>query len=313
MIWCILFLLLPGNAFNLSNSLSKFQDRYNIPGIAVALVNKTSFHYTTLGYANLTSSTPISPKSIFQYGSITKLFTTALILNRGWLVKNRVCNYLSFCNLCKDIRNVTLFQLLTHTSGLPKMPPNKYSRKDIQEYLCEWKKISGKWKYSNLGYALLSWTLQDSPRTYLENLNKTFLVPMKMMSTSFGRTKNLVQGYNYQNSPILLRKITPLYGSGYLRGSLDNLRKFLQGNLGKSSFEKIFWQMRQPHYQINENVSMGYGWLVLPDIIEKDGVLNGFSSYLGVSTRSHRGIVILLNKKINAITNYGRYLLRQRF
>src|SRR5580658_30453 len=73
------------------------------------------------GFANLEWDIPNTPDTKFRIGSVTKQFTAVLILKleeQGKLsVNDPVKNYIADAPAAWD--NITLFHLLTHTSGLP--------------------------------------------------------------------------------------------------------------------------------------------------------------------------------------------------
>ena len=73
------------------------------------------------GSANLEWQIPNSPTTKFRLGSVIKQFTAACVLlleERGkWKVSDPIKNYLPEAPAAGD--KITLFHLLTHTSGIP--------------------------------------------------------------------------------------------------------------------------------------------------------------------------------------------------
>lgn len=124
---------------------------------------------------------PPDEKTLFEIGSITKVFTTTLLAEMhvaGELtLNNRVNRYLPIEGrlVCRGGDQVTLMHLATHTSGLPRLPPNltwkklatdnpyaDYSAEDLHAGLakCRLKNRPGaRTRYSNLGSGLLGHVL----------------------------------------------------------------------------------------------------------------------------------------------------------
>ena len=128
------------------------------------------------GFANLEWDIPNSPATKFRLGSITKQFTAACVLlleERGKLkIEDPVKKYMADAPAAWD--KVTIFHLLTHTSGIPNFTgfPEYRSRKAeaiAPEKLVEWFRDKPlefqpgeKWNYSNSGYVLLGYLIEKS-------------------------------------------------------------------------------------------------------------------------------------------------------
>lgn len=90
------------------------------PGVTVAVMKKGQLAYAKgFGLANLETSTPVTPQSVFRIGSVTKQFTAAALLQlqeAGLVsVDDTLGKYLPEVPRANDI---TLRQMLNHTSGL---------------------------------------------------------------------------------------------------------------------------------------------------------------------------------------------------
>lgn len=98
--------------------------RYNVPGAALAIHRRGRLYETAAGVLNLETRVRATPDSVFQIGSITKIFTTSLIMqlvDEGKLdLDTPVREYLpGFTAADREAaRTVTPRHFLTHTSGI---------------------------------------------------------------------------------------------------------------------------------------------------------------------------------------------------
>ena len=110
------------------NNLQAYTDQlckeYQLPGITVAIKSKGELFTAASGVLNLDTQLKSTPDSAFQIGSITKVFTTTLIMqlvDKGRIELDRpVIDYLADFKVASDYatHHITVRQLLNHTSGL---------------------------------------------------------------------------------------------------------------------------------------------------------------------------------------------------
>jgi beta-lactamase class C len=95
-------------------------------GVAVAVRINGKTEFFNYGFANLARNERVTAESIFNLGSVGKVFATTLLaeaVNRGELsLDDPVAKYVTELERGGDIRRVTLGQLASHTSGLPRTP-----------------------------------------------------------------------------------------------------------------------------------------------------------------------------------------------
>ncbi|GAA4344763.1 serine hydrolase [Flaviaesturariibacter amylovorans] len=124
----------------------------------------------SFGYRNFDTKEPLDAESLFDLASVSKQFTAMgiLMLREEGRLQLTDSLYRYFPEL--PYRNVTLHQLLTHTSGLPDYEslmaqhwdPDKIAfNADMIRFLATEKPKpefapGAKWSYSNTGYALLA-------------------------------------------------------------------------------------------------------------------------------------------------------------
>jgi beta-lactamase class C len=113
-------------------------------GVAVAIRMNGETRFFNYGFANLARNERVTSDSIFNLGSVGKLFATTLVAeaaNRGEVsLDDPVAKYVTELERGGDIRRVTLRQLASHTSGLPRGPQErdhrgKYTWPDFVRFL----------------------------------------------------------------------------------------------------------------------------------------------------------------------------------
>ena len=108
----------------LPSRIKELMAETSVPGVSLAVMHHDEVYETAAGYVNLSAKIEATTDSVFQIGSITKLFTTTLILqliDEGKLnLDEKVNHYLPEFQLADNEASeiVTLRQLLTHTSGM---------------------------------------------------------------------------------------------------------------------------------------------------------------------------------------------------
>lgn len=137
-----------------------------IPGVSLAVLRKGKIVLLkSYGLANVEHQVPVKPETIFQSGSIGKQFTAAavmiLVQENKLSLDDKISKY--FPDLPATWKDITVWHLLTHTSGLGDYPPEIDLKRDYteDEFLAAFKKApldfepGTSWNYSNVGYVTL--------------------------------------------------------------------------------------------------------------------------------------------------------------
>lgn len=179
----------------------------NIPGLALLVMkNGQVVHQQGFGLANVELAVPVSPQSLFQTGSIGKMFTAVLIL------KLAESGQLSLDDpLSKHLPGtppawaaVTLRMMLNHTSGIPDYTLADYGR-IIPGGEAELLKIAqakpldfrpgNDWRYSNTAYVLLGQVIRNvTGRFYGDLLVEQLFRPLGMATARPINERDIVPG-----------------------------------------------------------------------------------------------------------------------
>lgn len=326
---CVFFALLSGEeAFpqkkQIDEKVTFFMRAHQIPGIAAVVHLDGKSRLLTYGTKTLRSGDPVTPQTIFEIGSITKVFTSTELALKVLEGKMRLND--SIEKYIHALPAVSLLELATHTSSLPRIPPKKYqnSFSHLIEYLMRWRPrypIGSHYQYSNLGYGLLGYALaKETGEPYFHLIHKDILAPLKMHATMIHVPPFMehlyATGYTAAGEPAKKWKLNLWPAGGALRSTAEDMGQFLEANLGirgPAPLLKAMAVAQQPFYQVNDTLTLGLGWqrVLLGDhlIIDKNGGTSGFSSYIGMIPTKKVGIVLLSNRAHSRITKLGRQLL----
>ncbi len=173
-----------------------------LPGISVGIVYDQDLIYAKgFGYSDLKKKTPATSKTIYRIASITKTFTATAIMqlrDQGKLrLDDPIMKYLDWFeikNRFPEAPEITIWHLLTHTSGLPRESAFPYwtdyqfpTREEMIDALPNQETVypsEEKFKYSNLGFALAGEIVAAvSGRPYDKYIEESILKPLNMNDT----------------------------------------------------------------------------------------------------------------------------------
>ncbi|MHA4738969.1 serine hydrolase domain-containing protein [Dyadobacter sp. MSC1_007] len=197
------------------------------------------------GMADVELNAPLSQDASFEIGSTTKQFTAAAVMQlveRGLIQLNDPVN--KYINFNSKPHQVTIEQLLNHTSGIKPPPRNEYLSIIRSNYprdtLLRLLENGGfnfepgtAMNYSNMGYFILGQLIEKvSGKDYETYLEENILSKAKMTNTYYSDAetvrKERAHGYNnLQNKNILTRAELPYYRWTYSAGALSSTVKDL--------------------------------------------------------------------------------------
>jgi len=227
-------------------------------GLVVGVIQRD--HCSIFGYGNVSDAGPEPPcgDTLFEIGSITKVFTATLLsttvvdglLNLDDSVRDLVP---ALSNLPPEI---TLVRLATHTSGLPKMPLNviwsmlrnrhnpyaAYTTADLLDYLSSYRPkqrpIPTEISYSNLGVGLLGHILAQKlgvsyEQAVVSRICDKLDLPDTRITLSPGQKQRLSTPHSATGKPGQNWDLPAFAGAGALRSTANDMLKFLAANLGR--------------------------------------------------------------------------------
>lgn len=323
-----------GKAEELNQKIIEYMEEYRIPGVALAFFDGKKGWISTYGVASKETNKPITKDTIFEIASITKVFTsTALalhVMDGDMSLDDPLSRFLpALDKKFRPINKVTLLNLATHSSSLPRVAPDMDGelpkRHQIIQFIQNWEPntpIGSHYLYSNLGFGLLGYALENvENRSFEEVMQHDILKPLGMHHTfTVVPSKDMhlyAQGYGPKGFRAPYRKDNFLPGGGALRSTADDMLKFLLANLnieGPQKLRQAMQNAQQPFFKVSNKLTLGLGWQRVHVnkmlVIDKNGGLPGFSSYIGMIPEKKMGVVLLVNKSKADSTEIGREILK---
>jgi len=269
------------------------------------------------GFANLEWKIPNSPTTRFRLGSLTKQFTAASILlleERGKLnTGDLVRKYMPDAPAAWD--KITLFNLLTHTSGIPNFTsfpdyaalepfpttPEKLVAR-FRDKPLEFQP-GEKWAYSNSGYVLLGYLLEKiSGQPYAQFVQQNIFTPLGMQDSGYDSNSAIIphraSGYvpraNGPENAGYINMTIP-QAAGGLYSTTEDLLRWEQGLFGgkllsAASLRKMTTPFKN-HYAFGLDVAETKG----RKVIQHGGGIEGFNTFLAYYPEDKLTVVVLAN------------------
>jgi CubicO group peptidase (beta-lactamase class C family) len=281
-------------------------------GMAVCVVTPNHQRLVAYGRERLGDLRPVTAETVFEIGSITKVFTALLLADmarRGEMgLDDPVARHLPADFRLPELagRPITLADLATHTSGLPSWPPfpgtplspswlnniAQFSSEDFKAWLANFHPephppTAAGWWYSNSGYTLLGMALAHRGGESFETLLQARVIkPMGLHDTTFRPTAamepRLAQGHDASLKPVPPLDIGIFSPAGALRSTPRDLSRFAASILPGSGAriapdEQLLLTVQRSVPWIGGKQALG--WEVLDDpggaFMSKDGVTFG--------------------------------------
>jgi CubicO group peptidase (beta-lactamase class C family) len=320
-------LILSTNAQDKSLKIDELVNKYHeygqFSGAVLVSEGGKVIYKKGVGYANAEWKIPNVPDVKYRLGSITKQFTSMLIMQlveKGKInLDGKLSEYLHHYR--KDVGDkVTIHQLLTHTSGIPDYTEssdfmrdeirNPYPAKELIEKFCSGDlefEPGTQWKYDNSGYIILGAVIEEvTGKPYETVLKENILEPLGMNSTGYDHNEEIIEkrasgyhkaGLEIINAPYIDMSLP--FAAGSLYSTVEDLYIWDQALytdklVSNQSKEKIF----TPYMN-----NYGYGWHISEQefggekkkVISHSGGIFGFNTILLRYVDDKNLIVLLCN------------------
>ncbi len=307
----------------LDQIVKKHMDELSLSGIAIGIVKDGMPYYAKgYGWAALKERKGVTPATTFHTASISKIFTALAIMRlrdeeKLSLEQTLVETLPDLAYANDDTREITLRQLLNHTSGLPDVKGYDWSSGKSDDMALEnyFKSIllenesspGTEIQYSNLGFDLLGLVVaKASGENFEDYVEREILRPAGMGASDFRYfrldpentaqpyTKNLlgatvpqkVYPYNREHAP-----------SSTLNASAEDMTRWMANFLNRLPEEATLMEMTRPSTDLADWIGLGFQRFKVQGKtgIGHFGGDRGFRSYLLMLPEEKIGIVVLGN------------------
>jgi CubicO group peptidase (beta-lactamase class C family) len=274
------------------------------------------------------------PDSLYEIGSITKTFTglvLAQMIAQGKVALNDPVRKLlpQDALAAPNGTEITLLDLVTQHSGLPRMPDNlhpadrynpyaDYRPADLYSFLRQHglqKPADAGYLYSNLGVGLLGQALADRAGTsYGDLVRREVLLPLRMRDThltlSPAQQTRVIQGYDANHKPAHSWESDALAGAGAIRSTAADMLVYLDANLhpdhlpsGAEKYREgrtLSAALDQSHVlrdDVDRNTRIAFAWMFVEQaqIFWHNGATAGYSSFAFFNPKDDFAAVVLFN------------------
>ena len=267
------------------------------------------------GKADYAANKPNTPNTVFYIASLTKPFTSLLIMQLVEAGKLRLNNTLIdfFPGLKNEaIRKVTIHQLLSHTSGIPDfVDPSKVSVREMTDgwFIDHLNKLTtdtlpaSTFKYANSTYIILAHIVEKiTAMSYAACLKKNIMDKCAMQQSgavAVGKViRNAAKGYVKSDSGMVEVphiNLAVFKGAGSVYATAADLYKF-----DRSLYTKKLLSNKYNELMFSSTTEYGYGWFIkqVPDlgkVVYHVGGIPGYNSLLLRAIEKNYCIVLLSN------------------
>jgi serine-type D-Ala-D-Ala carboxypeptidase/endopeptidase len=299
-------------------------------GMAVCIVTPDRRRIITWGRERLSDDQMVTADTLFEIGSITKVFTSLLLADmarRGELgLDDPVTRHLPSDFRLPQLngRPITLADLSTHTSGLPRFPefPGKplspewkdaiprFTTQEFKAWLANLHPdppppSAAGWWYSNAGYTLLSIALAyRGGRSYEALLHERVIEPAGLRHTAYptaAMKTRLAECHDSDLKPIPPTELGILIGGGGLVSTPTDLSRFateiLSGSGSVAKDNEILLTVQRPAPWIGGKQALGWEVRNAPEgaFVTKDGVTWGHATSMVFDPDSRTAVIVFSN------------------
>ncbi len=284
---------------------------------------------------------PLDGQSVFEIGSISKVFTATLlaqmVLEKKVALDDPAQKFLP-ATVRMPTRNgkqITLGMLSTQNSGLPRLPSNlrpkdftnpyaDYTVQHLYDFLSSYtlpRDPGEQFEYSNLGVGLLGHVLSLAAGTSYEALVRDRIFsPLRMTNSAITlspwMTSHLALGHDDQGKVVPLWDLPTLAGAGAIRSTTDDMLKFMAANLHTE--RGAMGQAMAFAHEVRASagaptVSIGLNWITrragADTIVWHNGGTGGYRTFAGFVKSTGMAVVVLTNSGNAGADDIGMHLL----
>ncbi|MCK3779952.1 serine hydrolase [Ensifer sesbaniae] len=313
-------------------------------GIVVGITDANGRRIVAHGHPAKGDPRPVDGHTVFEIGSVTKVFTALLLadaVERGTLGLDTPVSTLlpPGVTMPEDKQApITLADLATHMSGLPRLPSNlapadvtnpyaDYNTSKLYGFLSTHKPLRRpgvEHEYSNLGAGLLGHVLAlKAGLSYEDLVERRIARPLGLEDTAITPqpdwSERRATGHDAALEPVRDWDLNALQGAGALRSTADDLLIFLEAAMGRtpSPLASAFATLLATRQPLGEGAGeQALGWVISgkgdAQVIWHNGGTGGYRSFVGYRPSTGIGVVALSNTSTEVgVDDIGQHLLNR--
>ena len=285
-------------------------------------------------------SEPLGANSVFEIGSITKVFTSTILadmVQKGEVKLDVPAQTYAPAGMVLPKRGgkeITLANLSEQNSGLPRMPANfqpadasnpyaDYTVGHLNTFLGGYqltRDIGATFEYSNLGVGVLGAILANKAgKSYEALVTERVLKPLGMTMSGIALTpamrQALAKGHDPSGAVTANWELPTFAGAGALRSNMTDMLKFLDANVGppKNNLERAMRDAQKPRAPAGPGMQIGLNWITTKsrsgvEYVWHNGGTGGYRTFIGFDPARQVGVVVLSNRSVSA-DDIGVHLL----
>lgn len=294
----------------LQTDLEAAMRQAQVPGMAWAIVREGEIiHAVGLGVTSVEDGAlPVTPDTLFRFGSITKPMTGTLILRAGLELDKPVVELVPALHFAAYGEQITLRHLLSHTSGLPSsyhpFSPWHSLADYIQHALPNYQFIAppGRvYSYSNVGIRVAGYIAEALLHTPYTDLMQQYLFdPLSMARTTFDPTVAMTYPLAQSHDVLADGQLQVQhryannvggYPSGGVISTVRDMAQFILLHLQDESLQF----MQHPQIKTFPG-TYGLTWALQDARVYHEGFISTFGSKMVLHPPSQTGIVLVSNR-----------------
>lgn len=259
------------------------------------------------GYANVKDNVLTTPRTKYRIGSITKTVVAISIMQlreKGKLnIEDNVNKYIPSFPADK---NITLRNLLTHTSGLPEQGQGSVdaaSRLKLVTWIgaqtLQFPAGTG-WRYTDYNYMVLAYIVEKITNEPLADyVKENIFTPVGMHESGMGATfpgdMFLAEGYTKKDNELVATprlRMNWLYGCGEMYTTVDDMKRLDEAIMDGKLLSK---QSLSDMFTVSPARKYGFSFYIYPDYYHNHGVLAGWNTFNNFNWDKRTFVILFSN------------------
>ena len=330
----------------LDQALAEVMERHRLPGLAVGLVQGGEVVYARgFGEKVRGGGEPITTRSIFHMASVSKPFTATAamqLVEAGKLdLDARLTEYLPYYTLADaSSREVTVRQVLTHTSGIPDVRDYEWDAPQVDEGAAERyvRGLTGERmlfdpgqgsRYSNMAFDIMGDVIAKvSGMSFDDYVRTHILEPLGMESSSFIHSETpeelRTQGHSLAWSDRIDQSPCPVYPynrrhapSSTLNSNVEDMCRWALANLRRGELDGARILQEASYEEMwsrgDDTPGIGLSWVLgsfagRPEVNHSGGD-TGYNSFLCLLPEDDLAVVAMVNSDMSPVGAIARAVL----